>query len=67
MTHDEQARDYMAKEKGERPTAEYHFYGANYYCPECKDNLDCKYPITNVHYCPNCGQKIDWSFLAEGG
>lgn len=67
MTHDEQARELYYKEKGECPIPEYHFYGANYYCPECKDSLNYKYPITNIHYCAKCGQKIDWSFLDKGG
>lgn len=41
--------------------------GYNYYCPNCKNDLDCYICLiidadreSDVRYCGHCGQALDW-------
>ena len=67
MTRNEESRELYEKEKPKKPIMEQHFYGTEFYCPKCNSNLNYKFPIRGIKYCCECGQKIDWSYLDEGG
>ena len=64
MTHDEIAREFYQKDKGNStPVGEYKKspYASDYYCRYCLSPVH-EY---GVNYCYNCGKKLNWGNIIK--